>query len=222
VLLHPLPLDGSIWPAELWDLADSVLAPTLYSSGGSLRDWAAAVLDRAEPGPYVVVGNSVGGSCALELANLDRRRACHLVLIGAKAGIRPDPGFRDEAIRLLRDEGVDAAWDRYWAPLFAPDADPIVVERGRSIARSLDVEAHVNGVCAFHTRPDRAGLLADLQVPVTIVRGEHDRIPKDAERLAASLRDGRFVEVRGAGHYVPIERPSDLVSIVRDAMLDVA
>jgi pimeloyl-ACP methyl ester carboxylesterase len=222
LLLHPLPLDGSIWPAELWDLADAVLAPTLYSVGGSLSDWAGAVLDLAEPGPCVVVGNSVGGSCALELANLDRGRVRGLVLIGAKAGIRPEPAFRDEAIRLLRDEGVDAAWDRYWAPLFAPDADPLVVERGRAIARGLGVEAHVNGVCAFHARPDRAALLADLEVPVTIVRGEHDRIPREAERLASSLRDGRFVEVRGAGHYVPIERPHDLVSIVRQAMLDIA
>lgn len=84
VLLHPLPLDGSIWPAELWDLAAYVLAPTLYSAGDSLPGWAATVLDMVDPGEYVIVGNSIGGSCALELATLDRGRVRGLVLIGAK------------------------------------------------------------------------------------------------------------------------------------------
>lgn len=92
------------------------------------------------------------------------------------------------------------------------------MERGRSIARGLDVEALVNGVHAFHTRPDRAALLADLDVPVTIVRGSHDRIPKEVERLVSTLQHGRYVEVPGAGHYVPIERPHKLVSIVREAI----
>lgn len=218
VLLHPLPLDGSIWPSALWDLADNVVAPTLYSVGASLPNWAAAVRDLLDPGEYVVVGNSVGGSCALELVSLEPTRLRGIVLVGVKAGVRPEPGLRDQAVRVLRDEGIDAAWDRYWAPLFAPDANPLVVERARSIASRIDIEDHVNGVCAFHNRPDRAALLTELAVPVTIARGEHDRIPKDPVHLASTLRDGRFVEVGGAGHYVPLERPKDLVSIVNDAI----
>lgn len=218
VLLHPLPLDGSIWPPALFDLADAVVAPTLYSAGGSLTDWAAAALDLAPPGDLVVVGNSVGGSCALELASLASARLRAVVLVGAKAGVRREPAFRDDAIRVLRERGVDAAWDRYWAPLFAPDADPEIVARARSIALGIDVEHHVSGVCAFHNRPDRARLLAELDVPVTLVRGQHDGIPKSPEQLAATLRDGRFVEVSGSGHYVPLERPDQLVSIVDEVL----
>lgn len=203
---------------ELWELADVVHAPTLYAAGGSLSAWAAAALAEAPAGPCVVVGNSVGGSCALEFTNLAPERVRALVLIGAKAGVRPDPAFREEAIRLIRDEGVDAAWDRYWEPLFATDADPAVVERAKSIAQRLPVEDLVNGVHAFHTRPDRAALLASLDIPVSIVRGEHDRIPKDPRMLASTLRLGEFVEVAGAGHFVPIERPSAVLSILRDVI----
>jgi pimeloyl-ACP methyl ester carboxylesterase len=218
VLLHPLPLDGSIWPAELWELADEVFAPTLYSVGRSLSAWGADVVEAMPVGACLLVGNSVGGSCALEVANLASERVAGLVLIGAKAGVRPDPAFRDEAVRVLRDEGIGAAWDRYWAPLFAPDADVAVVERAKAIASGLPLEHVVNGVHAFHTRSDRAGLLAALDVPVTIVRGEHDGIPNDPQLLASSLRRGTFVEVARAGHYVPVERPDALVSIVRDAI----
>lgn len=198
-----------------------MVAPTLYSVGDSLAGWATAALDMVEPGDLIVVGNSVGGSCALEVANLAPTRVRAMVLIGAKAGVRPEPAFRDEAVRTLREEGVDAAWDRYWAPLFAPGADPEVVARSRTIARGIGIEHHVNGVCAFHNREDRAALLAELDVPVTIVRGQHDRIPKDPKELAATLRDGRFIEVAGAGHFVPVERPDALVSIVREVLLAV-
>ena len=218
VLLHPLPLDGSIWPRALWDLADAVVAPTLYSVGGSLTDWAAAALELTNAADLVVVGNSVGGSCALELANLAPTRVRAVVLVGAKAGVRRDPVFRDETVRVLREDGVAMAWDRYWAPLFAPDADPAIVARARSIALGIDVEDHVNGVCAFHDRHDRSALLAELDIPVTVVRGQHDGIPKDPEQLAAALRHGRFVEVSGSGHFVPLEQPDQLVSIVDEAV----
>jgi len=218
VLLHPLPLDGSIWPVGLWGLADAVHAPTLYGAGGSLTAWAATALADIPAGPCVVVGNSVGGSCALELTHLAPQRVRALVLIGAKAGARPDPAFREEAIRLIQDEGIDAAWDRYWGPLFALDCDQAVVEAAKAIAQGLPVNHIVNGVRAFHTRPDRATLLASLDIPVTIVRGEHDRIPKDPELLVSTLHRGAFIEVGGAGHYVPIERPSAVVSIVRDVI----
>jgi pimeloyl-ACP methyl ester carboxylesterase len=218
VLLHPLPLDGAIWPPALWDMVDEVVAPTLYSVGDSLPGWAEAVLDVAGSDDLVVVGNSVGGSCALEVACLAPSQVRSIVLVGAKAGVRPEPDFRDEAVRVLRHEGVDAAWERYWAHLFAADADPETVAHAQSITRNIPVEHHVNGVRAFHNRPDRAGLLARLDIPVTIVRGQHDRIPHNAEHLASTLRKGRFIAVAGAGHFVSLERPNALVSIVSDAI----
>lgn len=50
--------------------------------------------------------------------------------------------------------------------------------------------------------------VAELDIPVTIVRGSHDRIPKDAPELARALPHGRYIEAMGAGHYVPVETPS--------------
>lgn len=92
------------------------------------------------------------------------------------------------------------------------------MERAKSIAQRLPVEDLVNGVHAFHTRPDRAALLAGFNIPVTIVRGEHHRIPNDPRMLASTLRLGTFVEVAGAGHFVPIGRPVAVLSIVRDVI----
>ncbi len=107
VLLHPLPFDGSVWSDEMRSLGQGVIAPTLYDHGDSVESWATAVLDAAAPGPLVVVGNSIGGSCAIEVARLAPKRVKLLVLIGAKAAHRRDPEFRDTAVRLLNDHGME-------------------------------------------------------------------------------------------------------------------
>jgi pimeloyl-[acyl-carrier protein] methyl ester esterase len=119
VLLHALPLDGSMWPAELRELAPRVLAPTLYPLGETIEAWATAVLELAGPGPLVLIGTSIGGSCAIEVAALAPERVRQLVLIGAKPGHRPEPDARDTAVRLLAQHGMRAAWPEYWRPATA-------------------------------------------------------------------------------------------------------
>jgi pimeloyl-ACP methyl ester carboxylesterase len=218
VLLHPLPLDGSVWSDEMRALGPSVVAPTLYDLGDSIESWAGAVVDIAGPGPLVVVGNSIGGSCAIEVAYRVPERVKLIVLIGSKPGHRREPELRDAAVRLLAEDGMHAAWPAYWEPLFAPTADASIVRRGREIAFAQPLDAVVRGVRAFHTRQDRTALLGQLDVPVLVVRGEHDRIPRHGAALAASLHHGDHRVVDGAGHYVPLERPDPLAALVGQAI----
>ena len=222
VLLHPLPLDATMWPADVTSLAPGdVVAPTLYDAGDDLIGWARHVIGLAGDGaePLVLVGNSVGGSCAIEVARLaGPARVRAIVLSGAKAGHDAEPAFRDEALRVIAEEGIDAAWDRYWRPLFGPDADPAVVERARSIARSQGAERVAAGVRAFHGRPDRDGFLDSWPGPVWVVSGEHDVRPARARTMAARLARGQHREVRGAGHYVPIEAPEAFAAVVAEAL----
>lgn len=60
------------------------------------------------------------------------------MLIGAKAGVRPDPVLRDDAVRVLSG-GMETARRKYWAGLFGAGTDPGVIERARRIACSLDI-----------------------------------------------------------------------------------
>jgi pimeloyl-ACP methyl ester carboxylesterase len=149
VLLHSLPLDGTMWAREMNLLPERTIAPTLYGFGESIQEWASTVLELASDGPLVVVGNSVGGSCALEMARQDPDRIQAIVLIGAKAGVRPEPLLRDEAVRILREEGMEEAWPKYWASLFGSNTEPAVVEGARRLAYSLRIPDVVHGVKAF-------------------------------------------------------------------------
>lgn len=211
-----------MWPEEILALGRHSLAPDLYGLGDSIESWASAVLALAGPQSMVLVGNSVGGSCAIEMARLAPERVRLLVLIGTKAGHRPEPAFRDTAVKLLAEEGMLKGWPTYWEPLFGPDADPSLVQRARKIAFSRDIEDIIRGVRVFHGRPDRSAFLQDLDIPVLLVRGAHDRSPTQGAQLAANLRSGAFRVVADAGHYVPIEQPAELRAILEQATAGLA
>ncbi len=214
VLLHALPFDGSMWDPVRDRLGLESLAPTLYRFGDDLEEWAAGVLAEVGPGPLTLVGNSVGGSCAIEIARMIPACVQCLVLVGAKAGHRPEPELRDEALRVLARDGVDAAWARYWRPRFGPRADPAVITAAAACARAQPHGWIERGLRAFHGRTDRASWLHAWRGRTIIVCGEFDVIPVHPAALAADLADGRFVEIEGAGHYVPLEAPEALAAII--------
>lgn len=218
VLLHALPLDATMWHQVAEGLQYEVVAPDLYQLGPTLQDWAQGVLDLVGRGPLAVVGNSVGGSCAIEVARLAPGAVRHLILIGAKPGHRPDPAYRDAAVRLLETAGIEAAWSRYWAPLVGPTAPADVAESIRRIALAQSIEDLVRGVRVFHGRTDRSAFLSSWTGPVTVVSGEHDLAPAQSKELAASLKQGQFSLVSGSGHYAPIEAAPRVCKIVRDSI----
>lgn len=213
LLLHPLPLDGSVFSDGPRALGDECVAPTLYDQGDDLIDWARAALDAVGNGPIVVVGNSIGGSCAIEVARLAPTKVKALVLCGTKPGHRPEPQLRDEALDILDQHGIRAAWDRYWLPLFGPDASAEVVEQGWLAAARQGAAAIASGVRAFHGRADRDDFLGTWPGPVTLVSGEHDLRPDQTQRLAERLPHGAHHLVEGVGHYLPIEAPDALTAI---------
>ncbi len=220
LLLHPLPLNGSIFSDDLRSLVDDCVAPTLYKEGPDLADWAVAALDAVGDGPVVVVGNSIGGSCAIEVALLAPTKVKALVLCGAKAGHRPEPDIRDEALDLLDRNGIDAAWQRYWLPLFGPDAPAAVVERGWRIAQKIAAPAIAAGVHAFHGRANRQNALLTLASPVVFVSGQYDR-PERSRRLAERLPQWSFRQVDSAGHCLPLEASTALTAITADVLASV-
>jgi pimeloyl-[acyl-carrier protein] methyl ester esterase len=220
LLLHPLPQDGSIFSDDIRTLGDACVAPTLHDAGDDITGWAEAALDAVGDGPVVVVGNSIGGSCAIEVVRIAPTKVKALVLCGSKPGHRPEPDLRDEALQVLASEGLAAAWERYWLPLFGPKASADLIERGWRSASTQGAESIARGVRAFHGRPDRDGFLRSWCGPVSVVSGEHDLHPRceRSRRLARRLPNATFNRVDDVGHYVPLEAPEALTAITAQAV----
>lgn len=177
VLLHALPFDAAMWTEQQNVLPGHTHAPTMYGLGETLPQWASEILGSLRGDRLIVVGNSVGGSCALEMAVLAPERIAAVVLIGANAGHRRDSALRTEAAELLGNSGVGAAWDLYWDPLISSFAPSALRARAKSWATNLDWRAIAKGVEAFHTRPDRNDFLPRLECPVVCISGENDVAP---------------------------------------------
>lgn len=217
LLLHALPLDGSMWAAQADVLPGATHAPTLYGFGDTLDAWAEAVLTLARGDRIVVVGCSVGGSCALELASLAPGRIAALVLIGTKARHDPDPAFHASALEVLREEGLERAWRRYWEPLFSRVTPAPIVDAAHAIALRQERAAIERGVTAFHSRASREDVVAALDCPVVFVTGDDDRAPgpRACATQAALARHGQLHTIARCGHYVPLEQPEALNAILR-------
>jgi pimeloyl-ACP methyl ester carboxylesterase len=196
VLLHAFPLDERMWsPQQAVLEGHDVLAPNLYDLGGSSIDrWAETILDGLD-GELVAVGASMGGYVALAMARAAPEQVRGLLLAGSKAAAdTPERrAARDDSIRLLREEGIEA-----WAGT-APAPPP--PER--------TVDELVRATEALRDRRDATDVVRAFAGPLALVVGDQDEIlsVEEARELAASAPDGRLYVFEGAGHFTSIDRP---------------
>jgi len=196
LLVHAFPLDERMWEPQLEALAGhDVSTPNLYDLGGNSVDgWAERILER-EDGNLAVVGASVGGYVGLAMARRAPERVRGLLLAGARAGADPPErrAARDDGIRKLREEGIEA-----WAPS-APAPPP--PER--------TVDELVRTVEALRDRSDSTDVVRSFAGPLWIAVGDNDPfLPVDeARELVASTPNGRLEVFEGAGHFTNLDQP---------------
>jgi 3-oxoadipate enol-lactonase len=217
LLLHAFPLDARMWEGQVPVLEQAgyeVIAPNLPGTepDASLPSWAGRILELL-PGDFIPVGISMGGYLAFELRRQAPKRIPALVLADTRANADDEEGrsARNETIRRLREDGFDAFWEGLVPKLFSDGASADVVERTRAIAAEQPIESLVASVEAMRDRLDSTSTLADVDAPALVLVGEHDVLtpPLAAREIVSGLVEGRYVELSGAGHLSPVERPAE-------------
>jgi pimeloyl-ACP methyl ester carboxylesterase len=216
LFLHALPLDGSMWASQMDILPGRTHAPTLYSFGATLEEWATKALAGTRHDRLIIIGCSVGGSCALEVAQLAPNRVAALVLIGTKPKHRPDPALRDRALEMIATNGVAAAWDEYWEPLFSASSDRTIIDAAKTTTLRHPASDIATGVAVFHSRKSSDRFAAECTIPITVVTGEEDLAPgvEVSKNVAGSAQTGSLHVVPRCGHYVSLEQPEALREIL--------
>jgi pimeloyl-ACP methyl ester carboxylesterase len=205
LLLHAMPLDERMWKPQLDALAgEDVEVPNLYDLGGASVDmWADALLASTED-DIAVVGASMGGYVALAMAREAPERVRGLLLVGSRVGAdTPERrAVRDEQIRTLREDGIDA-----WAPS-APDPPP--PER--------TVDELVRAVQAIRDRSDSTDLARSFEGPLWIAVGDADPFfPVDeAREVVAAAPNGRLEVFEDTGHFPSRDRPERFNELLRE------
>lgn len=145
-----------------------------------------------------VVGHSMGGTVAAELAARYPQRVKSLALIDSAGW--PTPYVPRYLGRLARP------WS--WCRLrFLPVLVTDVVR-----TRPLRLAVGIRRVTAYDIRP----ALRELEAPTCIVWGERDRLflPEQGRAMADLVANARWRPIAGAGHIVPADRPAELASVL--------
>ncbi|MEX0851499.1 MAG: alpha/beta fold hydrolase [Gaiellaceae bacterium] len=197
LLLHAWPLDERMWEPQLGALREAgfePLAPRLYGRGAVIDGWAARLLDELD-GPFVAVGASMGGYCALALARRAPERLVGLVLAGSKAGADEMHRrlYRNEMIADLRENGVPSDFDT-----------------------DVDAEDFAVAQEAIRDRLDLSGVAASFGGPLLVCVGDGDEILSvdEARELADVALRGSLEVFEGAGHLLTVEQPEQFNAVL--------
>jgi len=237
-LVQGLAFPGAMWlwlPKRLAAEGFTVLVPDNRGSGSSPAPWRpwtlramaddlAAVLEYACPGqPALVVGISLGGMIALQLAIHHPTSVRGLVLAATTSGLPhwklPRPGHLLTLVRsALGRPQMDAALQRV---LVHPDSrrrDPTLFDEwDRVLARGGRHPIGVLGqMLAVLTHGTRAAL-PTIACPTEILAGDTDLIipPANAEDLARHIPGAALNILPCAGHAFPLEAPDALPGAIR-------
>ena len=182
-----------------------------------------ALLDQVGSERAAVVGCSIGGAAAIDLAVARPERLWALVPVAAGlAGLEATPDeerwyeARMQGYDALVEAGdLEAAQDlelSIWAPLGTDDPAGAAIKR---IARDNLHTLTMDTSGEFDMDPPAAGRLHDITAPTLVVEAEHD--PPDMHRiadlLAAGIPAARRVSI-DADHVVSMRRPEAFDSVV--------
>jgi len=180
-------------------------APALDAYADDVCAVARAAWADDEPGPRLLVGNSLGGAVVLWIALERDLDADGLVLCGTGAKL----GVADTLLDALADDFDRAVEMLHGEDMLFHDPDPDTREASVAAMRATGravTERDFLTCDAFDVR-DR---LSAVTTPTLALTGEHDRLtpPSFHEYLAAELPDCEVALVDDAAHLSYLERPS--------------
>lgn len=221
--MHILLIPGFMADASLWDdvVADlgqiGEVSHGDISQASTIEEMARQILDHA-PERFVVIGFSMGGYVAREMARLAAGRVEALVLVATSARADTPAQARQKAFAVRNvqpDRFHGLSRGAVLSSLHPSRADDeAMVERVRAMSERVG-----GAVFLRHASQARAGdldRLASIRCPTLVVAADRDALRSLDE--SRELRDGitgaTMVVVEESGHMIPIERPVELAALV--------
>lgn len=241
VLVQGLGMSAAMWMGLPFSLARRglrVVAPDNRGAGGSdtppppyhidaMRDDLAGVIGATNDGPAIIVGISLGGMIAQQLALSHPHLVRGLVLAATSCG-RPraqpsSPRNLAALVALLTDESSDR---RALFELLVHE-DSLTGNPGLFVPWERILEgpqrprrSGVIAQLAAATSHDTGTQLGQINCPTTVITGDSDRIvpAANAEILAAAIPGARLTVVPRAGHAFPMEHPTVLPEAIEQLL----
>ncbi len=234
LLLHGLGNDVRIWEGLIPLLSPhfTLTALDLRGSGRSSKPTApftlkemagdvAAVLPQLGADPVTLLGFSMGGTIALELATSCPERIARLILVSTPpswAGPFPPP----DAIQKLFSNTVvtPELLAQVYELIFGSD-----FKRQHTVQEYIDfrlhdpapqpLESYLHQLHALEQHPFNREI-GRITTPTLVIAGTEDQVlpPQNSEWLAATIPGSQLRLLPGVGHMVPLEAPGLLAESI--------
>ncbi len=223
-------LHGGAGPFSVASIAQHVAAkaraitPTHPGWNGTPRpEWLTGVddlalaylelLEREELRDVLVIGSSIGGWIASEMAVRDRgARIGGLILINS-AGVavegQPITDFFSLTPRQVAEHSFHEPDKFFRDPAQLPPEQAAMQRANIATLRVLSTDPYMHD-------PKLLRRLKSVRIPMLAIWGESDRIftPAYGKAYAGAFGNGRFALVERAGHLPQLERPSETFALI--------
>jgi pimeloyl-ACP methyl ester carboxylesterase len=183
----------------------------------SIEAMARRALEAAPPS-FLLVGFSMGGYVARDIARLAPGRVRALVLIATST--RPDTpalqkrkGAIGNAAPMIAFSGLSRT--AVATSLHPKDRDnEALIERVRAMGTRLGGEVFRRQ--SMLERPGDLQRLHEIQCPTLVVAASHDQLRsmEEARELQAGIPDATLEVIEDSGHMIPIEAPQRLAEVI--------
>lgn len=182
-----------------------------------LADDVAALITHLCASPAILVGLSIGGMIAQDLAvrRPDLLRGVVLTCTAAKMG---DAAGWNARIAAVKADGVaaiaDAVMERWFAPAFR--ATPELALYRNMMART-EQRGYV-AACGALAAADLTAATATIALPCLVIAGESDGASPASfvEATAKTIKGAQFHVLSGAGHIPCVETPAAYAALLTD------
>ncbi|HEX2978767.1 MAG TPA: alpha/beta hydrolase [Anaerolineaceae bacterium] len=240
VLLHGLGATSASWQLQTPEIAHwgyRVLVPDLpgfgQSTWGSGLRWSipgvtrrlACFLERVGSGSAIVVGISMGGAIALQLALDHPQLVKQIALVNTFACLRPrrlsEWTYYLRRFALVSFNGLPAQAEFIALRLFP---EPKQEELRRALIEEVlqsNLSAYRRAMLALAFF-DVSRRLRTIHIPSIVITGSNDTtVPPEVQaRLARGISSARRVIIAGAGHAVTADHPREFNAALKDWILD--
>lgn len=210
--------EGEMITVDLPGFGDNSHLPALGSIGG-YADWVIATLRDQGVTRYHLLGHSMGGMVAQEIAGRDAAHVERMILYATGAvGVLPGRFETiDQSKARTVAQGAKATARRIAATWFVEREAAAGYEACAQIAQQARVEAMLAGLDAMAAW-DGAAALPALLAKTLVLWGDRDRTYAWAQphQLWSDLPNASLAVVPGCAHAVHLEKPALFNALVRD------